>query len=380
MRKLLLLAMSLAIITPCKAAMHSVTVEQLKQTLAAQQTTNKNDGALAEQLNSLELTEQLTQPTLDRFTAEFKPGPKTTVSLKLLADASAFLDPPADEVLQKASPDIAAQRDMVTSAIHFVGVTLHQMPDFLATRLTDSYDDLPLSVTHSGWAPHTDLHLSGTFSNHITYRKGEEVLDPKAPGGHKNESSPVGLVSIGEFGPALGIAFTDAFKGTLKWSHWEQSPAGPIAVFHYDVLPAASHYWVNYCCIRASQDSAGAVAHGMDAKAASAESDSYHGTPGYHGNLYLDPGNGAVLRITIESDLKPTDPIMRAAISIQYGPIEIDSKTYICPVHSVAISRVKSHASGDMSDREVQRINEVTFTDYHRFGSSSRIITDAATQ
>jgi hypothetical protein len=33
-----------------------------------------------------------------------------------------------------------------------------------------------------------------------------------------------------------------------------------------------------------------------------------------------------------------------------------------------------------MSDREVQRINEVSFTDYHRFGSTSRIITDGATQ
>jgi hypothetical protein len=222
--------------------------------------------------------------------------------------------------------------------------------------------------------------LSGTFSNHITYRKGEEVMDLQAGARHKNEPSPVGLVSIGEFGPALGITLTDAFKGTLKWSHWEQSSAGSVAVYHYEVPPAASHYSVNYCCIRGSQDSAGAVAYGIDAKAASAESDSYHGTPSYHGNLYLDPATGAVLRVTIESDLKPTDPIMRAAISVQYGPIEIDGKTYICPVHSVAISLVKSHAKGDMSDREVQRINEVSFTDYHRFGSTSRIITDGATQ
>jgi hypothetical protein len=30
-----------------------------------------------------------------------------------------------------------------------------------------------------------------------------------------------------------------------------------------------------------------------------------------------------------------------------------------------------------MSDRSILRINEVTFTDYHRFGTKSRIITDA---
>jgi hypothetical protein len=115
----------------------------LKQKLAAQQTAGNNDGICAQQLNSLELTEQLTQPTLDRITAEFKPGPKTALSLKLLADSSAFLEPPAGELLDKAPPEIAVQRAMLKSAINFVGVTLHQMPDFLATRLTDSYDDIP---------------------------------------------------------------------------------------------------------------------------------------------------------------------------------------------------------------------------------------------
>jgi hypothetical protein len=383
MRKFILLSISLAMISPCCAAVQSVTVEQLKQMLAAQQTAGNNDGDRAQQLNSLELTEQLTQPTLDRFTAEFKPGPNTALSLKLLADSSAFLEPPAGELLEKAPPEIAVQRAMLKSAINFVAVTLHQMPDFLATRVTDSYDDIPLSVTHSGWAPHTDLHLAGTFSNHIVYRNGQEVLDlrPNSSGAKpKNESLPAGLVSIGEFGPALGITLTDTFKGTLKWSHWEQSAAGPVAVYHYEVPPAASHYWVNYCCVRGSQDTVGAVTFGADAKSASLESDSYHGTPSYHGNLYLDPATGAVLRFTIESDLKPSDPIMRADILVQYGPIEIDGKSYICPVHSIAISLVKSQARGDMSDREIRRINEVSFIDYHRFGSSSRIITGGPAQ
>ena len=383
MRKLILLIMSLAILTPCNAAVRSVTVEQLKEALAAQQTAGNNDGDRAQQLNSLELTEQLTQPTLDRITEEFKPGPKTALALKLLADSSAFLEPPAGELLEKAPPDVAAQRAMMKSAITFVGGTLHQMPDFLATRITDSYNNVPLSTTHSGWSPHTDLHPAGTFSDHITYRNGQEVLD-RQPGSSgakpRNEPSPAGLVSIGEFGPALGIIFTDASKGVLKWSHWEQSAAGPVAVFHYEVPPAASHYSVNYCCVRASQDTNAAVNYGIDAKSASLESDSYHGTPSYHGNLYLDPTTGAILRVTLESDLKPSDAIMRAAILVQYGPVDIGGKSYICPVHSIAISLTKSQASGDMSAMEVQQINEVSFTDYHRFGSSSQITTGGPAQ
>ena len=48
MRKFILLVMSLVMITPCDAAVHSVTVEQLKQLLAAQQTAGKNDGDRAQ--------------------------------------------------------------------------------------------------------------------------------------------------------------------------------------------------------------------------------------------------------------------------------------------------------------------------------------------
>jgi hypothetical protein len=384
MRKSILFAILMTIALPCLAAARHATVAQLHEILVAQQTENKSDGDRAQQLNSLELTEQLTQPTLDRITAEFKPGPKTLLSLKMLADSSAFLEPPAGELLAKAPPTTAEQRAILKSFINFVVVTLHHMPDFLATRVTDSYDNSPLSVTHSGWAPHTDLHPAGTFSHHITYRNGEEVLDRQKDSSGakpKNEPTPMGLVSFGEFGPALGVILTDASKGIMKWSHWEQTAAGQVAVFHFEVPQAASHYTVSYCCVRGSQDTAGAVSFGMDAKNASLDgSDSYHGTPSYHGNLYLDPVTGAVLRVTIESDLKPSDPIMRAATSVQYGTVEIGGNSYIGPVHSIAISLTKSHAKGDMSDMEILRINEVNFTDYHRFGSTSRIITDEPTK
>jgi hypothetical protein len=382
MRKSILLTILMAISLSCMAAVRQVTVAQLHEILAAQQTENKSDSDRAQQLNSLELTEQLTQPVLDRITAEFKPGPKTVLSLKLLADSSAFLELPASELLDKATPTVAEQRAMIKSAINFVAVTLHHMPDFLATRLTESYDNNPLMVSHSGWAPHTDLHPAGTFSQHIAYRNGQEVFDRKpdsSDANPKNELSPAGLVSIGEFGSALGIILTDASKGILKWSHWEQSAAGPVAVYHYEVPPTASHYWVNYCCVRSSlnaHDNAPGAENGIRGF----DTNSYHGTPSYHGDLYLDPATGSVLRVTIESDLKPSDPISRAAISVQYGPVEIGGKSYICPVHSIAISLTKSHAGGDMSDREILRINEVSFTDYHRFGSTTRLITDAPAQ
>jgi hypothetical protein len=65
----------------------------------------------------------------------------------------------------------------------------------------------PESVTHSGWAPHTDLHLAGSFSNHIVYRNGQEVLDlqPGSPGAKlKNESLACGAGLVRRVWPGPG--------------------------------------------------------------------------------------------------------------------------------------------------------------------------------
>ena len=80
MRKIILLTALMAVALPCLAAGRQVTIAQLHEILAAQQAENKSDSDRAQQLNSLELTEQLTQPTLDHITKEFKPGPKTILS------------------------------------------------------------------------------------------------------------------------------------------------------------------------------------------------------------------------------------------------------------------------------------------------------------
>ena len=76
-----------------------VTVAELKQFLSAQYASHKSDGSIADHLGGMELSEQLTGPTLDRITADLKPGKKAAQALQLLADQSAFLSP-----LQAKSP------------------------------------------------------------------------------------------------------------------------------------------------------------------------------------------------------------------------------------------------------------------------------------
>ena len=148
-----------------------------------------------------------------------------------------------------------------------------------------------------------------------------------------------------------------------------------MAVFRYDVPEAQSHYQVDYCCVRnyADSESYSPVSSNLP--------NSYHGTPGYHGTLSIDPATGAIMRITVEASLKDSDPITDGSVAIDYGQVRIEGdKSYICPVHSVAISVARSEIEGLYAPRAVRRINEVEFTNYRGYGAAEQMLVPAASQ
>ena len=108
-------------------------------------------------------------------------------------------------------------------------------------------------------------------------------------------------------------------KGSLVWSHWEQGSEGPLAVFRLDVPKESSHFAVNYCCVWNSLNEVSMQADGRT----NAKAVSYHDTPGYRGELFINPVTGEIQRITIEAKLGSSDLITRAAISLQYGKVDI---------------------------------------------------------
>ena len=176
----------------------------------------------------------------------------------------------------------------------------------------------------------------------------------------------MGLESWGEFGPEPAVILMGVSVGTIAFHHWEQTPADLAAVYAYSVPEQDSKYEVNYTC------------NGSNA---------FHALPAYHGSLAIDPVSGAILRITLQADSKPEDPISHVASVIEYGSVEIGGRTYICPVHSLAFSveevsicfrDVKSQALvHNRTQVQPMILNRTTFSDYHRLGSTSRIVTDA---
>jgi hypothetical protein len=250
-----------------RAATHDepvrVTVQQLQQFLREQQAEHVSDRDLAQKLAEAELSEQLTGSTLNQMKTELKLGEETITELDILADLSAFLEPPARERPAKEPPDVAAQNDIIRAAQGFAGVTLKRLPDFLATSTTRSFEDIPIDV--GGGTAQSGMHPVRTLVREVAYRNGMEIscdaIAAQSTGDPRKASLPT-LTSAGEYGPALTIVLGDAAHGTIAWSHWEQTQAGMVAVFQYDVPEEDSHYQVDFYRSgdgrRASIDASGA--------------------------------------------------------------------------------------------------------------------------
>src|SRR5580704_7125865 len=373
MPKVLLLFLLAGTAVPAFAAKR-VTVEQLEQLLAADR--GKPDAKLAQQLSDLELTERLSAARLLRWEANL-PGPESRRSLVLLADVSAFLDPPAAEIPATATPDLATQRRMIALAVDHVSKTIRQLPNFFATRDTIRFEDTPESIRpDTSLILYQPLHPVGRSSETVLYRDGREMVDSGTAKGKKSEGEARGLTTSGVFGAILGRVLVDAAHGKLAWSHWEQSGSGPLAVFRYSVPSEKSHYEVEFCCVLGDNGSR-----------------VFQQFSGYHGVIAVDPVNGEILRLALEADLKPTAPITRSDILVEYGPVEIGGKTYICPVKSVSITLAPvlpanafaiQHYRGQLLDKDSKTavaehlqtlLNDVIFAQYHVFRSEAHLLT-----
>jgi VWFA-related protein len=373
MRKLALLWLLAGVALPAVAA-RNITVEQLEQVLAAVH--GKADAKVAQQLSGLELTERLSAARLSRWEADL-PGPESRQSLVLLADVAAFLDPPAAEIPATPAPDFAAQRRMIALTVDYASKTLHQLPNFFATRDTVRFEDTPQGFRpDTSEIPYQPLHPVGRATDTVLYRDGNEVVDSRAAKGNKNQPATQGLITTGVFGPVLATVLVDAAQGKLAWSHWEQGAAGPLAVFRFAVPREKSHYEVEFCCVTADNGSYRV----------------FQQFSGYHGEMAVDPANGAILRLTLEADLKPADKIVRSEILVEYGPVEIGGKTYICPVKSVSISdapalgsnafELQRYRGGALLEHDSRTapthlramLNDVVFEQYHLFHANARML------
>jgi hypothetical protein len=371
-RSLAFLLFSVVIGIPAQAAKH-ITVKQLDQGLADAK--NKPDQELARWLYSLTLSERMSCQSL-QHRQDSMPGDKSRKALTALADSSAFLNLPPEETPKTAPLDRNAQEQLLLSAVDYIEKTLSKLPNFFATETIATFEDTPASQDGLYFTAYEPLHYADTMRATVHYRGGKEVMET-----HRGEEvvekdqtlSPTsGLLSSGEFGPVLKNALSDARSGKLTWGYWEKGATSEIAVFRYSVPRSKSHYKVKVLV----------PGHGYP----------FQARPGYHGEIAIDAASGTILRITLRADLTDDDPMSKADLMVEYGPVVIGGRTYICPTKSVALvmayqeaPRAGASLNGDRHFDQAHRgpqqtlLNDVTFGHYQVLRSEARILTGADT-
>jgi hypothetical protein len=323
-----------------------VTVRELEQILG--QASKRSDKEAARELSRLALCERLNGTRLSHW-ATVLPGRRSRDALTTLADVSAFLDLPVEEIPVEAEPDIAEQRRIVALMVAYVNKTVHQLPNLFATRVTLSFEDRPgflrTERPANVFVQHLPFFSAGSDRMNVLYRDGAE----RKASGQSADSTVLGLTTRGEFGPILELVLSDTKHTGVRWSHWEPGVSGPLAVFCFSVPVGESHYRV------------------------------YRSVAGYRAELAVDPADGTIHRFQVLADLKATDPVKEADIVVEYGQVALGGSTYWCPVKSVALS-MSLENSGTFSGTQVRtRVNDVVFIGYRRLGSESRVLTGEET-
>jgi VWFA-related protein len=341
-----------------------LTVAELEQLLGADHTKSGTDQAAL--LSKTELTERLSSIELIKLESMLK-DKKAREALIGLADQSAFLAPPAQDIPSTPAPDEATQHLMISRTREYVSEMIPKLPDFFASRTISQYQERPTKSSQS-WKTTTggrSFYLSEVSDAIVLFRSGKEVVQ-----GEKTKSShPKGeehvLSTVGTFGAVMNTVLVGATSAgsDLQWSHWETGPTGEQAVFRYRAPYPSPVFVVSFTYLGADTS----VPIRSEAR--------------FQGEFSVDPKTGAILRLTIQADLPPRLPLERSDVMVEYGPEVIGGQTYICPIRSVSIQRQRKIVDIQEWGEEFKvyapletLLNDMAYSKYHKFHSTSQIL------
>jgi VWFA-related protein len=360
-----------------------VTVDQLTKVVAASK--SERDSKIAARLAAMELTERLNAARLSAL-EETLPGPESRRALVALADQAEFLAPPPAEIPNQPAPSLEQQREITARAIEYLKTTLHRLPNLIARRDTIRFEDSPAALLSGGLSAPSGifvtpqpLHPVSRYTKTVTYRDGEEIDQSAGDARAAQSSGTTGLNSVGEFGPVLSAVFGDLPAGKLAWSRWEQGAAGNDAVFGFTVPKEASHFEIRFCCVGGDQ---------------------FRQFSAYHGEITIAPDDGTILRLVLITDLRKYDPIKKANLMVEYGPVELGKQKFYCPAKSISVivapiqTNIRKALPGgptvpttrgqvqleaqdsSVIDAPLQTLlNEVVFEQYHLFYTEAHVLT-----
>jgi hypothetical protein len=365
MKRVVCLALALLFSAPVWSAAKKITIAGLQEMLESMKKDGKSDADVALALKEIQLSEQLTRTVMNNL-SEFVPGQQSTEQMYILEARSAMLPTPAADQPKNPPLDAAAQQALLAKTATYASTTYQQLPSLSATRTTlrfqDNVEALAQSSGQAGSAKEVTTGSSYSVSpfNWVRYI---ESSDTNIGMDHGVESLPVDKTRWGpnrriqmmEPDPGVTQVFQEAKDaGAIKWSRWESINDKPVAVFSYQVPKKKGHLALTVCCFP-SLDQAGIAnfgnANGTGGSRATG------GTGGtfqtntnwqpykqkdlpYHGEFFIDPDTGVVVRMVTQFEPKPNDVVHQADIRTDYGPVTIGDKSLILPVRAFVVTQI----------------------------------------
>ncbi len=329
----------------------------------------KSDTEISTALKQVELSQELTRSRMNGLIV-YAPGPMSTEQIFVLEAKSATLIPPESDLPSTPAPDPAAQKAILDKAAAYVTSTYAQVPSLTATKTTlrfqDNVEALASSSGLQGGA--TDVVVSSGFSkaasfvhyinsaqSQISIQRGVEkwqAPQQKIPWGANK------MIALQEPGPNMPAVFhaTQNFQA-MHWLRWETVNGKPAAVFAFEAPHNKSHMSVDVCCFpkinqtgvanfytSTTASTLGGGASGGGGVSGNFQTNTkwydYKTAAPYHGELFVDPQTGVVVRMIVEADLNPSEVVHDLATRTDFGPVPVGAKMYMLPVKTYIDSLV----------------------------------------
>lgn len=347
-----------------------ITVGQLEDLLRTAQQDKKSDAEVATALKQIELGEELTRGEMNGL-SKLLAGPLSTEQIYVLEARSADLIPPPSDLPSTPAPDADAQKVLLDKAGAYVARQYSQLPALTALKTTLRFQDNVEAVAGSSGMRNgaKEVDTSAGFSNPATFVHYIRSSEALVASEHGAEATPAekdktpwganGMTALEEPDPGLGAVFREAqASGGIHWLRWELVNGKQSAVYAFSVPRKKSRLEVDVCCFP-KVDQAGIATFYTSTTAATlgdggggggggvagnfqttTEWHEYKATVAYHGEFFVDPASGVVVRMITEAELKSTEMVHRLDTRIDYGPETIEGKTLIVPVKSIVNTEV----------------------------------------
>lgn len=343
MKRFICIALLSISVVPAWSAARTITVSELRSMLDSMHRDQKSDADVAYALKQVQLSEELTPPVMASLMDDL-PGTLSTEQIYVLEARSATLAPPPSDTPSAPAPDSAAQQTLLTKAETYAATTYGQLPALAVTRTTfrfqDTVEPLVKDAAPAPVSPYNYVHYIDSTDASIVLAHGAEQLPPDP-----TRWGPNRMIAVMIPDPDLAHVLEDVkAAGSVQWLRWERVSDKPVAVFSYSVPKKRSHLALNVCCFPdIRQDSILSIddiTMGRSNLATTQWSPFKAAGVPYHGELFIDPDSGIVVRMIVAAEQKPYEKVRREDTRVDYGPVTVGDKTMVLPVKRVVITEV----------------------------------------